>query len=131
MDSGRIYLFIYSFLKIYFYFTVVWAFSCIYMYVHHLHAVPAEASRGHGIPWNWSYSRLCTTSWAPGTQPKPSAKVANGFKHQAISPAPEDLFFSFLNFLLICENICEFFNLPVPQFFYLESCGKVLQIDEF
>ena len=25
------------------------------MSVHHMHAVPMEARRGHQIPWNWSY----------------------------------------------------------------------------
>lgn len=29
--------------------------KCLSVY-HHLHEVLAEASRGHRIPWDWSYS---------------------------------------------------------------------------
>jgi hypothetical protein len=43
---------------------VLWHVCCIVLYcivlgvndsfVHYMHAMPAEASRGHQLPWNWS-----------------------------------------------------------------------------
>lgn len=69
--------------------------------------------------------QLCSTKRALGTQPERSAK-----QHVLLSTEPSlqsQRTLIFPNFLLICENVCEFFNLSVPRFFYLESCRKVLQ----
>ena len=77
------------------------------MYVYHLHAVSTKARRGQKIPWNWSIFRLCSTMWALGTQPEPSAK------HPVLLSTEPSFQFQFLffspNFLLICGYMCGFF----------------------
>lgn len=38
----------------YLFYLCMWVFLLIRIFVHHLHAEPAEARKGHVVPWNWS-----------------------------------------------------------------------------
>lgn len=86
---------------------------------------PEEAGRPLGTG--------ASAGWAPPGNPTWAlCKVASAFKHRAISPVLGTYFpplypppHQFSPDLWI--YMCEFFNLSVPQFFYLESCRKVLQ----
>jgi hypothetical protein len=42
-------------------------FSCVHVICLHVHAMTVGASRGHQIPWDWSY-RLVSCHLGAGTQ---------------------------------------------------------------
>lgn len=87
-------------------FHVTRAFFCIYV------CVPPACSAHQGWkrwkdPLELELLPLCSTKRVLGTQPEPSAK-----QHVLLSTEPSlqsQRTFIFPNFLLICENVCEFF----------------------
>lgn len=56
--------------------------------VHHMLAVPTEASRRHQPLWNWSYKQLWTTVWVLRIEAGSSGRVSSPLNHWATLPAP-------------------------------------------
>lgn len=45
------------------YFHVYGCLACMHVYAPHVCLMPAEARKGHRIPWDWSYSQLQVAVW--------------------------------------------------------------------
>jgi hypothetical protein len=63
------------------------------MPVHHMHAMPAQARRGHQISQKWSYRWLWANRWLLGTKARSFATATNTSNHWAISLEPLEGFF--------------------------------------
>jgi hypothetical protein len=68
-------------------------FDC-HVFVHHMHAMPSEARRGHKILGNWSYKGLWAAMWVQ--ELNPALQVEEESVCLATGPTLYILFF-FLN----------------------------------
>lgn len=75
-------------------FVIYFMHICVYLHVSVCTmCVPAEVSREHWIPSNWSSGWLWETMWVLGTRRRSSAGAASALTCRVISPVPP--FFSF------------------------------------
>lgn len=69
-------------------FMYTYVYLCEFMFVLSMQVL--AVAREYGISFNWSYLWfLSHQMWAPGTEPKSSARAVSAFKHWAISSPPE------------------------------------------
>jgi hypothetical protein len=54
--------------------------------------MPKEATRGHWIPWDWSYRQLSATVWVLIIEPWSSGRAVRTLNHWAISQLLSTLF---------------------------------------
>lgn len=62
--------------------------------MHHIHALPAEARRGHRIPRNCNYGWFPATPWVLGTKTQSFTRASSALNFWAIFPAPKVHYFS-------------------------------------
>lgn len=78
-------------------------FACLCICASCAYVVPVGDRKGYHIPWNWSHSCVCTTTWELRIKSGSSARTISALDHQALSPDQLLLFKTFI--LHMCAKI--------------------------